>query len=50
MNPAGWETKSQLITLLGRDGKKIQRELAGTGIVTNNFMHKYTFYINKLYV
>ncbi len=46
----GWETKSLWITWLGRDRKQCQREWAGPGIAITipNFIHKYTFYINKL--
>jgi len=50
-NPAGWETKSLRITWLGRERKKLNREWVGPGIVMiPNFTHKYTFYINKLYI
>ncbi len=50
-NPAGWEAKSLRITWLGRERKIFNREWAGPGIVIiPNFTHKYTFYINKLYI
>ncbi len=42
-NPAGWETKSLRITWLGWDRKK------WWWVMIPNLIHKYTFYINKLY-